>query len=279
MALQGRFKMNELIGLIGVQLFNSIHTVNSALSTGNISVVGYLNIYRDDDFCLRMSEIFVIHHLFPIAGTPNAEIRLCRKLMLKLDYAENVKIILSAYWNFHSLKDERNGEKITSMATTICYCTTQARRLSDINPLLNFLLSELACDTSNLINTFTEHDRKWLSNCNTERDSNQDIYWYLECISLSGTEDSQAFNVWKVNNSTKVMKFMFFMTDQSGNEHKRVQIIVSLSGKEFISFPDSTGKYIQSSILSNGYQKIFFKRNKIKVCLMSQTIDINWLVT
>ena len=273
MALE-RFKLNELIGLIGIQLFNGIHTVSSSLNTGSSSVVGYTNIYGDDDFCIRISEL-VLHHLFPIAGTPNAAVA----NILKLDYAENVKIILSGYWKFHSLKGERNGEKITSMATTICYCTTSTRHLSDINLLPNFLLSEIACDASNLINTFTEHDRKWLNNCNMEHDSYQDIYWYLECISLSDTEDSQTFNVWKVNNGTKVMKFMFFMTDQSGNEHKWVQTIVSLSGKEFISFPDSTGRYIQSSILSNGYQKIFFKRNKIKVCLMSQTIDINWLVT
>ena len=258
--------MNELIGMISVQLFNSIHTVSPPECTGSNNVLGCTNIYGNNDICVMIECKFVIHHPFPITGTPNVA-------MANILKSANIKIILPTYWKLHILKDEGNREIITSVTTVLCYCAIQARHLSDINLLPNFLWAEIARDASDLINTFTEHDREWLNSCNMEHASYQDIYWCLECISLSGTEGSRASNVWKVNNITKVMKFIFFMNGQSGNEHKWVQTIVSSSGKEFTSFPDSTGRYIESSILLNGYQKSFFKRNKIKVCSISQTID------
>lgn len=256
----------KFIGLISSQLFNGIHAVNPSWHTGSNSLVESINVYSDDDFGIRILSMFVIHRLFPIPGTPSAAFT----NIMKLDYADHIKIILPTFWKFHIMNMEGNGEIITSVATIFCYCIEQTKSLNGMNLFPYFLQSEITHDASDLINCFTKHGGIFLNNCNMEYNLYQDVYsWHLffECISLIGTEDSQAsLSFWKVKSTPKVM---IYMSHQSGKEHKRFQAI---SDKEFTSFPDSTRRCNQSSISSNGYHGGFLKR-PIKVSSLSQTID------
>ena len=265
---QETLQITKLIGLISSQHFNGIHTVNPSWRTGSNSLVESINVYSDDDFGIRILSMFVIHRLFLIPGTPTTAFT----NITQLDYADHIKIILPTFWKFHIMNMEGNGEIITSVATIFCYCTAQTKGLNGMNLFPYFLQSEITNDASDFIQCFTKHGGIFLNNCNMECGPYQGTYcWYLffECISLIGTEDSQASNVWKVKSIPKIIKFMIYMSDQSGKEHKWFQAKVS---KEFTSFPDSTRRCNESSISSNGYQRVFFKR-QIKVSSLSQTID------
>lgn len=242
------------------QLNGSLCVINTLLCAESDTTVVCTNIKDYYTTSLSKFEIYD-HHFLVITGflneittsDDNQSNKIIKKFIAVFSFCHWKLIIFSGV--------ECTGEMITLMTTKQLYCIAQGKYFSDINSLLRFLQPFLVGNGASLMMNTPAKRKGNRDSCNVEHDYYQNIHWWhLFGINSNGTENPQAFYVWKVNNY--ISDIMFFMINNqsfihSGEQNKRFKRI---------KFPVYTNMYtLLSILLSSGYQISFLKRNSIKV--------------